>query len=109
MRVTHRAAPPLTVPVGARAVRRGRRIVVTWHTERPARRMAFLAEGMPTRTRRFRDHTSGGIETVAGRGRRRVRLVLRPDRPSAVRWVQLSAQGRDRPFRSRSVLLRVAR
>jgi hypothetical protein len=107
VRVRPRPAPALAAPVGARAVRRGRRIVVTWRADRPARRMTFVVEGRLRRGRGSGPFDPSSVTAVSGRGRRSFRAVLRPRRPAAVRWVAVIAQARDRPYGTRTAVVRV--
>ena len=79
-RVRNAFVPPPRRPVDVRAARRGDRLIVRWRTRRPARSQSFLVGVERTRTGGLLD-----IESVRGRGRKRLRLVLRHAR--GARWV----------------------
>jgi hypothetical protein len=104
VRAVRRPPPPLLRPLDVRARRRGDRIVVSWRTAGPARRMQFAAFGQ--RTRKLRTIETSAADLVAGRGRTRFTARLHPDRPARVRWVTVHAASRDRQG-ARSVTVRV--
>jgi hypothetical protein len=104
VRLAHRRTLPVPPPLGARAVRRGRSILVSWHTAFPARQVRFVV--VPTARKAFSD--LGAYAFVNGRGRTRFRVRLRPKRPDAVRRLVLSASDRENRH-GRSVRLRVTR
>ena len=82
MPVARRPPLPVPLPLEARAVRRGRAIVVTWRTAFPARRVNFDV----TRSRDL-----NAPRSVQGRGRTRFKLTLRPSRPGTVRRIVIEA------------------
>ena len=79
----------------ARAARAPRRrdVIVAWRTRRPARRVWFLVAAL--RARRGEPVDDQALEYVNGRGRTRFRVVLRPRRPGAVRWVNVAGYSID--------------
>ncbi len=88
-RVSIRHSLPVPRPIGLRARRAGRNVIVTWRTRRPARRALFVVEGRRSRGADAVDEQSFAF--VSGRGRSRFRAVLRPRSPAAVRWVNVDA------------------
>jgi hypothetical protein len=92
------ARPALPVPAlgDVRAVRRGRSIVVTWHTASAARRVYFLVyaqHGRRLTSASFRDRKA--IRLVRGRGRTRFRVRLHPQHPDRIRFVRIDASSID--------------
>ena len=90
--VVRRPPAPVPATLDVRAVRRGRSIVVSWHTASPARRVAYAVIGQRRRrlsVESIRD--PGLIGYVEGRGRTRFTVRLRPERPSEVHWVAVHA------------------
>ena len=108
LRVTPRRAPPFARPHGVVARRRGGRVVVTWSTAIRARRVFYDVSGRRTRAQRLRASEFPLLRTVPGRGRRSFRVTLKPRRPRDVRWVELTATARDRPYRSARVVVPVS-
>ena len=104
VRALRRPVPPLVLPVDLRARRRGRKVVVTWRTERPARRSQFLVFG--GRTRKSAP-SFGDYVTRRGRGRTHFRVVLRGRRARGVRWVTVIAGRSVPPFGSKLTVVRV--
>jgi hypothetical protein len=90
--LVRRPAPPVAAPLGVEAHRRGRSIVVTWHTAFPARRMFFYVVARRNRTVSS-DVT--GVKAIPGRGRSRFRARLRPPDPHAVHFVSVIPFGLD--------------
>jgi hypothetical protein len=60
--------------LGLKAVRHGKRVVVSWHTDRPLRNAAVIVE--TSDTRRLANPVFGS--TVEGEGRRRFRVTVDP-------------------------------
>jgi hypothetical protein len=90
--VVRRPAPPVAAPLGVETQRRGRLIVVTWHTAFPARRMFFYV--VARRTRAISGDPSGA-KAIRGRGRSRFRVRMRVRDPQAVHWVWVIPFGVD--------------
>ena len=104
VRLARRVEPPIPRPLDARAVRRGRSIVVSWRTAFPARRTLFTVR--PAKESRQPD--SGASSSRAGLGRSRFRLTLRPARPDALRRLVIAGTDYDGRHR-RAVTVRVTR
>jgi hypothetical protein len=103
VRVMPRRSLPVPRPLGVHALRRGREIVVRWHTARPARRAFFLVEGRPRR----RERSAEVVDFTRGGGRRRFSLRLEPRHPGRVRWVAVVAGSIDSGRALRPVLASV--
>ena len=98
---------PLPQVLNVRAVRQEGAVVVTWETDRPAKRVSFRVRGRLSR----RDRFPVVQESVAGRGRRnfRVRLPLREVRELGDIEVIAVSVIRDRPpYDSRTYVVPVA-
>jgi hypothetical protein len=90
--------PPFAPPLGVRARRtRAGRVIVTWHTAIPARRVVYLVEARPLGP----DLTLERLAFRRGRGRHSFRVVLKPRRP--VRRVVVRAISLDPPQKTRTV------
>jgi hypothetical protein len=96
--------PPLVRLLDVTARRRGRRVVVRWRTDRPARRVRFAVVGQARRGTRARPLQ---VRQRRGRGRTRFRVTLRGARGERVRWIRLFAVATDQPTRERDVRVRV--
>jgi hypothetical protein len=99
---------PLPEILTVQAVRRGRTVVVTWQTARPARRVSFEVRGRLSGGDRF----PVSLESARGRGRRSFRVRLRIDRElrelGEIARVAVSVV-RDRPpFDRRTVVVPVS-
>jgi hypothetical protein len=110
--VRKRPALPLPRILDPRARRRGGRVVVTWRTAVPARRVAFAA--ILSLRRKPGGSVVVGVTYGAGGGRRRHRLVLdaRNSVPSALprgRWVLLFADSPDSSHEFGPLPIRVTR
>ncbi len=92
-RIIIRRALPVPRPIALRARRAGRDVIVAWRTRRPARRVWFLVAAL--RARRGEPVDEQALEYLNGRGRTRFRVVLRPRRPGAVRWVNVAGYSID--------------
>jgi hypothetical protein len=106
MRVARRPAPPVQTPLGLRAKRSGKAIVVTWRTAAPARRQFFIVQARTART----DGEPSDVGAVAvryGHAHTRFSVRLRPQRPSRFRWVAVFGQGRDGGDSARTPIVRV--
>jgi hypothetical protein len=103
--LVRRPAPPVPAPLGVRARRQGRAIVVTWHTAAPARRTFFYVVGR--RTRRATLGSTSASELVRGHGRTHFRVRLRTSEPEAIRWVSLAALSIDRDRAPKPVVVPV--
>ena len=101
-RLAQRPGPPIPPIVDARAIRRGRAVVVTWRTAFPARGVSFSVR--PASRRPLTD--PGTLASPEGRGRTHFRVTLRPERPNALRRLLISASGRG-SRRARSVTVPV--
>jgi hypothetical protein len=94
-------------PIGVRAVRRGRRVVVSWRMRRPVRRVDFSVVLEPY-SRRAVSH-GNLVKWIDGRAGRRFRTAfrLRPgDRP---RRATVSSNAQWPPHRSREVRVPIER
>jgi hypothetical protein len=86
--VTPRPPFPTPKPLDVRVTRRGRSLIITWHTAEPARR-ALFGLVMWDRSRGFVNDLGRG--SLEGRGRTRFRLVAKPEELHSVRFVELYA------------------
>jgi hypothetical protein len=103
VRVLRRPVPPLPRIVGVTARRHGRRVVVHWQTDRPARRVGFAVFGRERRTQ----GDPPAAKYRRGRGRTRFRTTLNAERGVRIRWVTVFAVAVDPPNPRRKVSVRV--
>jgi hypothetical protein len=103
VRLKRRPVAPPPAPLGVSARRSGRRVVVRWHTARPARNVDFNVLGLRAR------HSLGEVveNSTRGGGHRRFHMVLKPRRPAGVRWVRVIASAAYPPYATRSAVTRV--
>ena len=97
VRVARRAVLPVPRLFGARAIRRGRSILVSWRTEFPARQVRFFVRpaGKPAVRQDRPPFDLGALRVVPGRGRTRFAVRLRPEHPDAVRGLVITATDRE--------------
>jgi hypothetical protein len=85
--LVRRPTPPVPAPLGVRARRSGRSIVVTWHTAFPARQTIFSVVVGRSRQR------PSGTEVVRGHGRTHFRARVRPRGAGPIRLAWIAAFG----------------
>jgi hypothetical protein len=102
VRVVRRRPPPLPAVLGLSARRGPRGITVRFRTSAAARRVYFFVEARPARHRHY---ASSRSDDFAGRGRTRFTSQVGP---RSARWVVVSMQARDRPYRTRAYAVRVS-
>jgi hypothetical protein len=90
-----------------RARRSGKKIVVTWHTDRVAKRQTFLVAAVGGKTADLGDAIGrGNMRSVAPTRSRFYRVHLRADKS---RYIAVFALADDPPFRNRAVATRIAK
>ena len=97
VRVARRVVPPVPRLFGARAIRRGRSILLSWRTQFPARQVRFFVRpaGKPEVRQDRPPFDLGALRVVPGRGRTRFAVRLRPDHLDAVRGLVITATDRE--------------
>ena len=94
IRVARRRALPVQRPLDVTARRRGEAIVVRWRTAQTARRQLFIVAGQDRRDR-LDPVLPGRLRLVAGRGRTRFTVRLRPAGEVDVPWIAVVASSMD--------------
>ena len=98
-RLTPVAPRPFPPPSDVLAIRRGRRVTVTWTTSRRVRDVDFYVSVLPT-GQGYEEHL---YKTVEGRGRRRFRATFHLKAGDKARRIRVMAQAQYSPFRSKQV------
>jgi hypothetical protein len=105
VRVARRPVPPLQRAKHVRARRSGKRAVVTWRTDRPARRQEFIVLATNDRHADFGSAYGGTTAAfAAGNGRRSFKARVPAD---GMRYVAIFTIAEDPPFRSRTTSVRI--